>query len=232
VGVGPKWVIDRCRLYETVAQLQAGAEVARAEPALAPGYCDQAHFARDFRRLAGLSPTPGARRRSPGMSIPGRVVRLDHEGRHHAGHRENEMRCMVLLRATRESEAGKLPDERLLADMMKFNEELAQAGVLLAGEGLKPSSAGARVKLDGDRRTVVDGPFAETRELVAGFWLWQVRSLDEAIAWARRCPPPFEGEAEIDIRPLYEMDDFGSEATPELRQAEQRLRDELAAKST
>ena len=138
------------------------------------------------------------------------------------------MRCMVMVRATRESESGALPDERILTAMMKFNEELAKAGVLLAAEGLKPSAQGARVRFTDGRRVVVDGPFAETRELVAGFWLWQVRSLDEAIAWAQRCPPPFEGEAEIEIRPVYEIDDFGEPAAPGLRETEQRLRTGLA----
>lgn len=138
------------------------------------------------------------------------------------------MRCMVMVRATRESEAGVLPDERILTAMATFNEELAKAGVLLAAEGLKPSAQGARVRFAEGRRVVLDGPFAETRELIAGFWLWQVRSLDEAIAWVRRCPPPFEGEAEIEIRPVYEMDDFGEHASSEWRDAEQHLRAGLA----
>jgi hypothetical protein len=135
---------------------------------------------------------------------------------------------MVMVRATRESEAGVLPDERILGAMTRFNEELAKAGVLLAAEGLKPSSQGARVRFADGRRVVLDGPFAETRELIAGFWLWQVRSLDEAIAWVQRCPPPFEGEAEIEIRPVYEMDDFGEQAPSGLRDAERRLRAGLA----
>jgi hypothetical protein len=139
------------------------------------------------------------------------------------------MRCMVMVKATNASEAGALPSERLLTEMGKFNEELMKAGVLLAAEGLKPSSHGARVQFSEGRRTVTDGPFTETRELVAGFWLWQVRSLDEAIAWVRRCPPPFEGEATIEIRPVFEAEDFGAEFTAELRENEARMRVDLAA---
>lgn len=135
------------------------------------------------------------------------------------------MRCMVMVRATADSEAGAMPSERLLAAMTRFNEELAQAGVLLAGEGLQPSARGKRVRFGADGgRTVVDGPFAETRELVAGFWLWQVRSMDEAVDWVRRCPAPFDGACEIEIRPLFEAEDFGAALSPELRAAEERLR--------
>ncbi len=137
------------------------------------------------------------------------------------------MRFMVMVRATKESERGTLPDEKLLADMGKFNEELVKAGVMLAGEGLQPSSKGARVQFAAgtDRRTVVDGPFAETKELIAGFWLWQCRSKEEAIAWAKRSPNPFPGhDAEIEIRQLFEAEDFGPEFTPELRSQEERLR--------
>ncbi|PWK91995.1 YciI family protein [Fulvimonas soli] len=135
------------------------------------------------------------------------------------------MRCMVMVRATADSEAGAMPSERLLAAMTRFNEELAQAGVLLAGEGLQPSARGKRVRFGADGgRTVVDGPFAETRELVAGFWLWQVRSMDEAVEWVRRCPAPFDGACEIEIRPLFEAEDFGAALSPELRAAEERLR--------
>jgi hypothetical protein len=141
------------------------------------------------------------------------------------------MRCMVMVRATAESEAGALPDEKLLGAMMAFNQELVKAGVMLAGEGLLPSSRGKRVRFADGRRQVIDGPFAEAKELVAGFWLWQVRSMDEALEWARRCPPPFEGECEIEIRPLFEAEDFGEAMTPELRAAEERLRDELASKA-
>lgn len=125
------------------------------------------------------------------------------------------MRCMVMVKATKESEDGVMPSEKLLLDMGKFNDELMQAGVLLAADGLKASAHGVRVRFDGDQRRVVDGPFAETKELVAGFWLWQVRSIDEAIAWVRRCPPPFEGEAEIEIRPLHEAADFAPQSPAE-----------------
>jgi hypothetical protein len=141
------------------------------------------------------------------------------------------MRCMVMVRATAESEAGVLPSKKLLGEMMAFNEQLVKAGVMLAGEGLKPSSEGKRVHFAGGRRSVVDGPFAEAKELVAGFWLWQVRSMDEALEWARRCPAPFEGDCAIEIRPLFEADDFGEALTPELRAAEERLREELAGKT-
>ena len=134
------------------------------------------------------------------------------------------MRFMVMVKATRESEAGVLPDERLLAEMGKFNEEMAKAGVMLAGEGLQPSSKGARVRFSGSQRTVVDGPFAETKELIAGFWIIQVKSKAEAIEWMKRCPNPFAGESEIEIRQIFEAEDFGAEFTPELRQAEERLR--------
>ena len=139
------------------------------------------------------------------------------------------MRFMVMVKATRESEAGEMPSEKLLAEMGRFNEELVKAGVMLAGEGLHASSKGARVKFDGARRTVIDGPFSETKELVAGFWLWQCKSMDEAIEWVKRCPNPFEhGESEIEIRRLFEAEDFGAEFTPELREAEERQRAQLA----
>jgi len=135
------------------------------------------------------------------------------------------MRFMILVKADKNSEAGVLPDEKLLTEMGKFNEELMKAGVLLAGEGLQPSSKGARVKFSGDKRTVTDGPFAETKELIAGFWLWQVKSKDEAIEWVKRCPNPFPGtESEIEIRQVFEAEDFGAEFTPELREQEERLR--------
>jgi hypothetical protein len=137
---------------------------------------------------------------------------------------------MVMVRATAESEAGVMPSQKLLAQMTAFNEELVKAGVMLAGEGLKPSSQGKRMVFAGGRRSVVDGPFAEAKELVAGFWLWQVRSMDEALEWARRCPAPFEGDCAIEIRPLLEADDFGEALTPELRAAEERMRGELAGK--
>ena len=139
------------------------------------------------------------------------------------------MRVMVIVKATAGSEAGQMPDERLLTDMGRFNEELVKAGVMLAGEGLHPSARGVRVAFDGPQRRVIDGPFAETRELVAGFWLWQVRSLDEAVEWAKRCPNPMPGPSELEIRPIFEAEDFGAEFTPELREQERRLRDRIAA---
>lgn len=134
------------------------------------------------------------------------------------------MKFMILVKATKDSEAGVMPSEPLLAAMGKFNEELAKAGVLLAGEGLHPTSKGARVKFSGDKRSVIDGPFAGTNELVAGFWLWQVKSKEEAIAWVKRCPNPHEGESEIEIRQVFEAEDFGAAFTPELREQEERLR--------
>jgi hypothetical protein len=139
------------------------------------------------------------------------------------------MRVMVMVKASKGSEAGVMPGEQLLADMGRFNEELVKAGVMLAGEGLHPSSRGARVRFSGASRTVIDGPFTETKELVAGFWLWQVRSMDEAIEWVRRCPSPHPEDCEIEIRPVFEADDFGEAFTPELREQEDRLRAKLAA---
>jgi hypothetical protein len=140
------------------------------------------------------------------------------------------MRFMILVKATKDSEAGVMPSEQLLTEMGKFNEELVKAGVMLAGEGLHPSSKGARVKFSGDKRTVIDGPFTETKELLAGFWLWQVRSKEEAIEWVKRCPNPHNEETEVEIRQLFEAEDFGAEFTPELREQEERLRAEIAAK--
>ena len=137
------------------------------------------------------------------------------------------MKVMVLVKATADSEAGVMPSTELLEAMGKFNEELVDAGVMLAGEGLKPTSQAVRIGFDGPSRRVIDGPFSETRELVAGFWLWQVRSLDEAIEWAKRCPNPMPGPSELEIRPLYEAADFGEEFTPELREQEDRLRERL-----
>ena len=138
------------------------------------------------------------------------------------------MRFMVIVKATKSSEAGALPSEELLTEMGKYNEELTKAGVMLAGEGLQPSSKGARVRFAGEKRIVIDGPFAETKELVAGFWLWKCASLQEAIEWAKRCPNPMPGEeAEIEIRRVFEADDFGPEFTPELRAQEERLRAEI-----
>jgi len=139
------------------------------------------------------------------------------------------MRVMVIVKATEDSEAGKLPSPQLLAEMGTFNEELVRAGVLLAAEGLRPSVKGARVKFSGEKRTVVDGPFAETKELVAGFWLWQVKSMDEAIEWVKRCPNPHEGEGEIEIRQVSEAEDFApSDPTGELRQKEEEPRARVA----
>jgi len=141
------------------------------------------------------------------------------------------MRFMVLVKANKNSEAGVLPDEKLLTEMGKYNEELAKAGVLLAGEGLQPSSKGARVRFSGKTRTVIDGPFAETKELIAGFWMFQVKSKEEAIEWVKRCPNPFPGaESEIEIRQVFEAEDFGAELTPELREQEERLRARVSAK--
>jgi hypothetical protein len=136
------------------------------------------------------------------------------------------MRVMVMVKATKESEAGDMPGEELLAAMGRYNEELVKAGVMLAGEGLHPSSKGKRVRFAGSTRTVSDGPFAETKELVAGFWLWQVKSMEEAVEWVRRCPNPMPTESEIEIRPVFEAEDFGAELTPELRAQEERLRAE------
>lgn len=140
------------------------------------------------------------------------------------------MRFMVMVKASAESEAGVMPSEQLLAEMGKFNEELVRAGVLLAGEGLRPSSKGARVRFSSDKRTVIDGPFPETKELVAGFWLLQVKSKEEAIEWIKRCPNPMPGESEIEIRQVFEAEDFGDEFTPELREQERRLRARITSK--
>jgi hypothetical protein len=139
------------------------------------------------------------------------------------------MRVMVMVKATKESEAGNLPSEQRLSEMGKFNEELVKAGVMLAGEGLQASSKGARVQFSsGGKRTVIDGPFTETKELVAGFWLWQVKSMDEAIEWVKRCPNPMDGDSEIEIRQVFEAADFGAEFTPELREQERRLAEQMA----
>ena len=135
---------------------------------------------------------------------------------------------MVLIKADKNSEAGILPDEKLLTDMGKFNEELVKAGIMLAGEGLQPTSKGVRVRFSGESRTVIDGPFTETKELIAGFWLWQVKSMDEAIEWLKRCPNPHSSETEVEIRQVFEAEDFGPEFTPELREQEQRLREQIA----
>jgi len=140
------------------------------------------------------------------------------------------MRFMILIKATKDSEAGVMPSRQLLSEMGKFNEELVKAGVMLAGEGLHPTSKGARVRFTGRKRTVIDGPFAETKELLAGFWLWQVKSKEEAIEWVKRCPNPHNEETEVEIRQVFEAEDFGPEFTPELREQEERLRAQVAKK--
>jgi hypothetical protein len=141
---------------------------------------------------------------------------------------ELKMRVMVIVKADKNSEAGVLPSQELFADMTKFNEELVKAGVMLAGEGLQPTSKGARVKFEGKRRTVIDGPFAESKELIAGFWIWKVKSMEEAIEWLKRAP--FDGGTEVEIRRIFEAEDFGDNLTPELREKEQHLRDQIAAR--
>ncbi len=140
------------------------------------------------------------------------------------------MRFMIIVKASKGCEAGVMPSQKLLAEMGKFNEELAKAGVLLAAEGLQPTSKGVRVRFSGDKRTVIDGPFAETKELIGGFWLWQVKSKEEAIEWVKRCPNPHDGESEIEIRQLFEAEDFGAEFTPELREQEERMRAQMGQK--
>jgi len=132
-----------------------------------------------------------------------------------------------MVKATKDTEAGALPDQKILVEMGKFNEELVKAGIMLAGEGLQPTSKGARVRFSGNKRTVIDGPFTESKELIAGFWLWEVKSLDEAIEWVKRCPNPHPGESEIEIRQVFEAADFGAEFTPELREQEERLRAQI-----
>jgi hypothetical protein len=141
------------------------------------------------------------------------------------------MRVMVMIKANAESEAGEMPSERLLTEMMQFNEELVKAGVMLAGEGLHPSSKAKRIRFEGDKSTVIDGPFAETKELVAGFWIWKVGSMDEAVRWARRIPNPDGKHGDVDLRPIFEAEDFGAELTPALREQEAQLRAEVARKS-
>ncbi|HMF97297.1 MAG TPA: YciI family protein [Vicinamibacterales bacterium] len=172
--------------------------------------------------MAGLTPD------SPRVSIPLAAVRPPSEKRPYsrrAHSRRHEMRVMVIVKANKESEAGQMPDEKILAAMGKYNEQLVNAGVMKAGEGLHPSSKGKRVKFSGANRTVIDGPFAETKELIGGFWLWTVKSMDEAVEWLKRAP--FDGGTEVEIRPLFETEDFGKEFTPELRAQEQRLREKI-----
>ena len=137
------------------------------------------------------------------------------------------MRFMILVKADKNSEAGALPDEKLLSDMTKYNEELVKAGVMLAGEGLQPSSKGVRIRFSGDKRTVIDGPFTETKELIAGYWIWQVRSFDEAIEWVKRCPNPHNEDSDIEIRPVFEAEDFGPAFTPDLQEKDAELRERV-----
>jgi len=137
------------------------------------------------------------------------------------------MRVVVFVKSNQDTEAGVMPSEQLLAEMGKYNEELVKAGIMLDGQGLHPSSKGARIKFSGPKRTVVDGPFTETKELIAGYWIWQVRSMDEAIEWAKRCPNPTGAESVLEIRPIFEAEDFGAEFTPELREQEARIRSEM-----
>src|ERR1700756_1289187 len=140
------------------------------------------------------------------------------------------MKCMVIVKATKDSERGVMPDTKMLAEMGKFNEELVKAGVMLAGEGLQPSSKGKRVRFSGSKRTVIDGPFTETKEMIAGYWIWQVRSMEEAVEWLKRCPNPMPGESEGGIRPVFEASDFGENFTPKLREQEERWREQIAAR--
>ena len=140
------------------------------------------------------------------------------------------MRVMVIIKASKDSEAGVMPSQQLLTEMGKYNEELVKAGVMLAGEGLHPSSKGKRVRFSGTQRSVIDGPFTETKELIAGFWLWQVKSMDEAVEWLKRCPNPMNEQTDVEIRPVFEAADFGAEFTPELREQEERLRAQIAKK--
>jgi hypothetical protein len=137
------------------------------------------------------------------------------------------MRVMVMVKATKESEAGVMPSEQLLAAMGAYNEQLVNAGIMLAGEGLQPSSKGVRVRFSGDKRSLIDGPFPETKELIAGFWLWKVKSMEEAIAWLKKCPNPMNEESDVEIRPVFEAEDFGAEFTPDLREQEERLRTQI-----
>jgi hypothetical protein len=178
-----------------------------------------------LRRQTAAEEFPDARCRSGAAS---RVVLLQAR-RRRADRQESTMRVVVMIKATRTSEAGQMPSQRLLEEMGRYNEALVRAGIMLAGEGLHPSSRGVRVRFSGKQRTVTEGPFAETRELLAGFWLWQVRSMDEAIEWVRRCPNPHDEDTEVEIRPVFEADDFGGAFTPELREREDALRASLTA---
>ena len=140
------------------------------------------------------------------------------------------MRVMVIVKATKDSEAGVLPSKELIDAMGKYNEQLVKAGIMLAGDGLQPSARGKRVRFSGEKRSVIDGPFTETKELIAGFWIWQVRSMEEAVEWLKRCPNPMPGESEIEIRPVFEAADFGENLTPEAKERDQRLREQMAGK--
>lgn len=140
------------------------------------------------------------------------------------------MRVMVMVKASKESEAGVMPSQELLTKMGKYNEELVKAGIMLAGEGLQPTSKAKRVKFAGNKRTVIDGPFTETKELIAGYWMWQVRSMEEAVEWLKRCPNPHPSDSEVEIRPVFEAADFGENMTPELREQEEKLREKMASK--
>jgi hypothetical protein len=167
------------------------------------------------------------------VSIRSRVVRRSSEGPQDGGPgKEIPMKVMVFIKANADSEAGKMPSENLISEMMKFNESLVKAGILLAGEGLRPSSAGKRVRFERDTKKVIDGPFSETKELIAGFWMWQVRSMEEAVEWVKRIPNPDNdpGPSEIEIRPVFEAEDFGKELSPELRAKEEQLRASVAQK--
>ena len=141
------------------------------------------------------------------------------------------MRVMVIVKADKQTEAGVMPTEQLLSDMGTYNEQLVKAGIMLAGDGLKPSSQGARIVFSGKKRTVVDGPFAETKELIAGYWIWQVKSMEEAIEWAKRCPNPTGAEGVLELRPVFELDDFGDQVTPEVRERDERLRSQIQEQS-
>jgi hypothetical protein len=156
------------------------------------------------------------------LSIEARAIRPGQQKE------DNSMRVMVIVKASQESEAGAMPDQKMLTEMGAFNEELVKAGIMLAGEGLHSSAKGKRVRFSGSRRTVVDGPFAETKELIAGFWVWKVKSMDEAVEWVKRCPNPHPSESEIEIRQIFETEDFGPELTPELREQEDRMRAQLS----
>jgi hypothetical protein len=178
---------------------------------------------------AGASPENSPKTGPAGVSIPGESVRRIDESRNYDGGDE-PMRVMVMVKATEDSEAGVLPSTELIEAMGKYNEELVNAGIMLAGDGLQPSKKGARVMFSGTKRSVVDGPFSETKELIAGYWIWEVKSMDEAIEWVKRCPNPMEGESIIEIRPFFSAEDFGEAYTPEQQARDEKLRQRVAAK--